>query len=111
MQERYRITPVPGHRVPGNEAEARTMARNDARRQTPGRASARGAGADPLLPAARWLSERHQPRREHLPGGPEHATGRARAGGGERADDSPAAGAPGGGQTDTGPPIAGAERT
>ena len=31
IQERFRITPVPGHRVPGNEAEARTMARNDAR--------------------------------------------------------------------------------
>jgi len=30
IQERYRNTPVPGHGVPKNEAEARTMARNDA---------------------------------------------------------------------------------
>ena len=30
IQERYRNTPVPGHGVPRNEAEARTMARNDA---------------------------------------------------------------------------------
>src|SRR5512145_2675078 len=30
IQQRYRNTPVPGHAAPRNEAEARTMARNDA---------------------------------------------------------------------------------
>ena len=30
IQQRCRNTPVPGHAVPRNEAEARTMARNDA---------------------------------------------------------------------------------
>src|SRR4030095_337875 len=30
IQERYRNTPVPAHGAPRNEAEARTMARNDA---------------------------------------------------------------------------------
>lgn len=29
IQQRYRSTPVPGHAAPRNEAEARTMARND----------------------------------------------------------------------------------